>query len=46
MCCITFDLSVILKDDPTKQYYLCILGEPVIRVSYDLSSNLEANVEI
>ena len=36
MCCITFDLSVILKDGPMKQYYFCILIEPSIPMSYDL----------
>ena len=36
MCCITLDLCVILKDGPIKQYYFCILREPVIPVLYDL----------
>ena len=36
MCYVTFDLSVILIDGPNKQYYLCILREPVIPMSYDL----------
>ena len=36
MCCITLDLFVILIDGPIKQYYLYILGEPVIPISYDL----------
>jgi len=31
-----FDLSSILKDGPIKKYYLRILREPVISVSYDL----------
>ena len=36
MYCITFDLSVILKDGPIKQYYICILRETVIPMSYYL----------
>ena len=36
MVCITLDISVILIDGPIKQYYLCILREPVFHMSYDL----------
>ena len=36
MWCITFDLSVILKDGPIKQYYYCILRKPVTPMFYDL----------
>ena len=36
MCCISFDLSVILKDGPIKHCYFCILREHVIPMSYDL----------
>ena len=35
-CCLTFDLSIILIDGTIKQYYFCILREPVIPMSYDL----------
>ena len=45
MCCVTLDLSAILKDGPIKQYYVCILREPVIPMSYDLHI-VEADVEI
>ena len=45
--CITLDLSVILIDSPIKQYYFCILREPVIpSLMIYVSSNLEADVEI
>ena len=36
MCCITFVLSVIFRDGPIKQYYFCILRDPVIPMSYVL----------
>ena len=36
ICCITFDLSVILKDGPIKQYYSSILRDLFIPMSYDL----------
>ena len=36
MCFITLVLSVIIIDGPIKQYYLCILRESVIPISYDL----------
>ena len=40
MCCVTFDLSVILKDGPIKQYYcLCLM-------IYVLSNLIAAIVEI
>ena len=35
MCCITFNVSIILLDGPIKQYYFCILREPVIPMSYE-----------
>ena len=44
MCCITFDLYVILKDGPIKQYYSCIIISLMIYISSNRTELANSNI--